>query len=90
MKAQIQIINEPSSLKSEVFEKTGDNDGYKACPYCGQSKIPFKLGVCACGNQIGNIPYVNNPEAYAINWYSYIKSNSAKVQKLGIAELMDN
>lgn len=46
---------------------------YKKCPYCGQSKIPFKLGVCVCGKQVGKIQYVKNAKNFAGSYYSYHK-----------------
>ena len=75
---------------SEVFEKNEPdyNQNYKQCPYCGQSKVPFKMGVCVCGKQVGNITYINNAETYAKNWYNWI--GTQKVEKLGIVELIDN
>ena len=72
----------------EIFEKTDSNESYKICPYCGQRKIPFKMGVCVCGKQVGSIQYVKDPKKYAKHWYSYI--DSSKVEKLGIIELIDN
>jgi hypothetical protein len=90
MKTQVVIkIELPSG--SEVISKKidpADEQKYKQCPYCGQSKIPFKMGVCICGKQVGNITYVNNAETYAKSWYAYLKK--PKVEKLGIVELMDN
>ena len=53
---------------------TVDSENYKQCPYCGQSMIPFKKGVCVCGKQVGNITYVNNAESYAKSWYEYVGS----------------
>lgn len=50
-----------------------NGDDYKNCPYCGQSKIPFKLGVCICGKQVGTIQYVNDVKKFAKNYYSYIE-----------------
>lgn len=44
---------------------------YKECPYCGQNKIPFKMGICICGQQVGNIKYIKNTENFAKNYYSY-------------------
>ena len=61
----------------------------RSCSSCGQGKIPFKLGVCLCGNQMGQIQYVNDPEKFAKNQYfSYVETS--KVEKLGIEEMMDN
>ena len=51
----------------------GNGDDYKNCPYCGQSKIPFKLGVCICGKQVGTIQYVNDTKKFVKNYYSYIE-----------------
>ena len=71
MKVQITIqlmIAEP-----EVFPKTGTEELCKTCPYCGQSKIPFKMGICICGKQVGNIQYVKNKEKFAKGqYYSYV------------------
>lgn len=88
MKKQIMIqvtISEP-----EVFPNAdSDDQSYKTCPYCGQNRIPFKLGVCICGKQVGKIQYVKNAEKFAKSqYYSYI--GNSKVQKLGIPELTDN
>ena len=63
---------------------------YKRCPYCRQGMVPFKMGVCICGKQVGNITFVNNAECYAKHWYEYVGSRKQKVEKLGIVELMDN
>ena len=74
---------------TETFEDICNDDSqYKACPYCGQSKIPFKMGVCVCGAQVGKILYVKSSKAYAENWYSYV--GNSKIEKMGIAELLDN
>jgi len=61
----------------------------KSCPYCGQSLVPFKLGVCMCGMQVGSIQYVVDPEKFAENQYCF-HTVTSKVEKLGIAEMMDN
>ena len=48
---------------------------YKECPYCGQKEVPFKLGVCICGKQVGGIIYVENAARYArtrFPYYGYI------------------
>ncbi|QMU54776.1 MAG: hypothetical protein GKS07_07750 [Nitrosopumilus sp.] len=74
---------------TETFEDACNDDSqYKTCPYCGQSKIPFKMGVCICGAQVGKIRYVTNSKKYAKNWYSYV--GNSKIEKMGIVELMDN
>ena len=49
-------------------------DECRECPFCGQGLIPFKLGVCICGRQVGNIQYVKNTERFAKNYYSYIEA----------------
>ena len=80
-----------ASAFTETFEEDVCNDPqqYKECPCCGQRKIPFKLGVCVCGNQVGGIQYVNSAEKFAnVQYYSYV--GTPNVDKLGIAELMDN
>ena len=92
MKAELLIkIELPSdSIIFKKIESTDNIQKYKECPYCGQAKLPFKLGVCTeCGKQVGSITYVNNAESYAKNWYEYI-GKRPKVEKLGIEELMDN
>ena len=43
----------------------------KTCPYCGQSKIPFKRGVCLCGKQVGSIQYISDTEKFATHYYSF-------------------
>lgn len=43
----------------------------KTCPNCGQSMIPFKMGVCVCGEQVGKIQFIINTKRYAKNYYSY-------------------
>ena len=65
------------------------NDVDKFCPTCGQGKIPFKLGICMCGNQMGKTQYVNNTEKFAKNQYNFYVGIS-KVKKLGIEEMIDN
>ncbi len=47
------------------------DEDYKECPYCGQNQIPFKMGVCICGRQVGNIQYIRNTESFAKNYYTY-------------------
>ena len=74
---------------TETFEDICNDDlQYKTCPYCGQSKIPFKMGVCVCGAQVGEILYVKSSKRYAENWYSYV--GNSKIEKMGITELLDN
>jgi len=51
-------------------------NGDKECPYCGQVQIPFKLGICICGGQVGKIKYVNTPKNFAKNYYSYLEETS--------------
>lgn len=51
--------------------KSKSDEDYKECPYCGQNQIPFKMGVCICGRQVGNIQYIRNTENFAKNYYSY-------------------
>ena len=57
-------------MKNKKTETIEAKD-YKECPYCGQSEIPFKLGVCICGRQVGGIQYVRNPKVFAKNYYYY-------------------
>ena len=89
MKAQNMKAIE--SAFTETFEdvRNDDHQQYKECPCCGQRKIPFKMGVCVCGNQVGGIQYVNSAEKFAnVQYYSYV--GTPNVDKLGIAELTDN
>ena len=65
------------------------NDMDKFCPTCGQGKIPFKLGVCMCGNQMGRIQHVNDTEKFAKNQYHFYVGMS-QVEKLRIEEMIDN
>lgn len=44
----------------------------KDCFFCGQGLIPFKLGVCFCGQQVGSITYVKNTQHFAKINYSYL------------------
>lgn len=89
MKATITITIE--SKVAEIFEKTCNDDlHYKTCPYCGQSKIPFKMGVCICGAQVGKIQYVNDPQRIVNQYYTYVGDDDTRTEKLGISELMDN
>jgi len=55
-----------------------ENNSYKTCPYCGQGIIPFKLGVCICGNQVGSIQYVQNAGSFAKNYYFYLGADVLK------------
>ena len=54
------IILEYFNIHEEKIIKHNDgsnasihNNKYKICPKCGQGLIPFKYGLCICGNQIG-------------------------------------
>ena len=58
-----------------IFSEHNDDVRYKTCSYCGQGIIPFKMGVCICGRQVGKIQYIKNPKKYARNYYSYGGSN---------------
>lgn len=49
--------------------ETTETKDYRECPYCGQKEIPFKMGVCICGRQVGEIQYVKNPKVFAKNYY---------------------
>ena len=53
-----------------ILEKESISENYKTCPHCGQDQIPFKLGICICGKQVGKIQYVKNSEIFARNYYS--------------------
>jgi hypothetical protein len=84
---QKQKISQIEKLPSaESFENIGNDDkSYKECPYCGQCMIPFKLGVCICGAQVGKIQYVQNPIKFAKEQY-YCHVGVTKVEKLEIKE----
>ena len=82
-----EIMQNETSSNSDVFSISSNCD-YRQCPYCPNNTIPFKLGVCICGHQVGDIQYVQNPPAFAKNYYSYV--GILQVEKLGILELMDN
>ena len=77
---------------TKTFENVRNDDRrqqYKECPCCGQRKIPFKMGVCVCGAQVGDIQYVNSAEKFAnVQYYEYIGNEN--VDKLAITELLDN
>ena len=65
-----KITDQEKSPKSKIYSKF-DNDDYKKCPYCKQNKIPFKLGVCICGEQVEAIQHVQNTKQFVISYYSY-------------------
>ena len=71
----IQSKSEPGN-----FSEYGNED-HKRCPYCGQSKIPFKLGVCICGRQVGNIRYVKNLSNFSRNYYSYVGEYDTAIEE---------
>ena len=75
--------------RSWEYILSGGNWELNSCPYCGQGLIPFKLGVCVCGMQVGSIQYVIDTEKFAKNQYHFYVGTS-KVEKLGIVEMMDN
>ena len=73
MKTQI-IITIESKKEEDVFaQDTSENDltHHKTSPYCGQGKFPFKMGVCICGKQVGQIQFAHNSESFTKN-YEYI------------------
>ena len=55
--------------KSELHIASTGNDEYKRCPECGQNEVPFKMGVCICGYQVGEIQYIKNTKLFAKNYY---------------------
>ena len=59
-------------------KETQEAETWRTCPNCGQGVIPFKLGVCICGTQVGKIQYVQNASSFAKNWYSYVGSDVSK------------
>ena len=62
-------------MKQETIQKiSGD---YKVCSQCGQGEVPFKLGVCLCGNQVGEIQYVKDPRQFAKNYFRHEKYDTA-------------
>ena len=52
-----------------VKQKTIQTGDYKSCHDCGQNTVPFKLGVCVCGHQVGQTQYVKDPEKFARTQY---------------------
>jgi len=62
----------------ELFSYFMNQKEFKKCPYCGQGLIPFKMGVCICGHQVGNIQYVQNSDSFARNYYSFVGSDVSK------------
>ena len=56
-----------------IFSNSREN----MCPYCGQNFVTFKISVCVCGMQVGNIQYVKSPKKYVKYYYSYRDENSA-------------
>jgi hypothetical protein len=83
-------IKKENTLRTENF-LSGDKD-YKKCPNCGQSQFPFKLGVCICGNQVGEIQYVKNPNQFAKNYFPYEERFDTAVEETfaGIPEWDDS
>ncbi|NND86592.1 MAG: hypothetical protein HKM23_04590 [Nitrosopumilus sp.] len=79
------IQRQPSEPKISLR----DYDDYKKCLQCGQELIPFKLGVCVCGKQIGNTQYVQNPERFAKSNYANLGCKT-KSEKPRMKKLMDN
>ena len=51
------ILDHFGLLDEEVINCTNNishsSSNYKNCPRCGQGLIPFRYGLCFCGNQIG-------------------------------------
>jgi hypothetical protein len=90
MKAQIPIQIETKMTVSglDIFPHDDYQNRERACPNCGQGSIPFKVGVCICGMQVGKIQYVNNPQKIVKQYYTYV--SNPNTEKLGIAELVDN
>lgn len=65
-------------IKGNANRKLFSGQSNKTCPYCGQSSIPFKQGVCICGKQVSEIQYVKNPKKFAkVQYYSYKDSDHA-------------
>ena len=60
--SQKTVQQNPSSYGK--ISKT-HNEDYKRCPHCYQNQIPFKHGVCICGEQVWDIQYVKHPRKYA-------------------------
>ena len=61
-------------------------DECRECPFCGQGIIPFKLGVCICGQQIGCIQYVENTQLFAKNYYAYLGNTISEKYDTAIDE----
>jgi len=58
----------------------------KECPFCGQGIIPFKLGVCFCGQQVGCIQFVKNTQRFAKNYYSYLGNTISEKYDTAVKE----
>lgn len=68
------LMNQITLQKETALpEFLSDYNDDKTCPRCGQKEMPFKLGVCRCGNQVGQIQYVKDPEKFARNYYSCVE-----------------
>ena len=74
-----------------LFSKTAMFQDYKACPHCGQNKLPFKKGICPkCCRQVDDIQYVKNPKEYVKSNYGNVKMDIWEVyQKLDEMEMSD-
>ncbi len=72
----LQIKNQFMKTQNEKSSPViiGNGNDFKNCPYCGQSKIPFKLGVCICGKQVVVTQYVKSPARFAKNHYFHIEN----------------
>jgi len=62
------------------------DDKYRECSFCGQGIIPFKLGVCFCGQQVGSIQYVKKTQSFAKNYYSYLGYTVSKKYDTAVDE----
>jgi len=72
-------------MKQRTIQKSDD---YKVCFQCGQGEFPFKLGVCLCGNQVGEIQYVKDPKQFVKNYYRHEKYDTAVEETFaGISEV---
>ena len=49
-------------------------DKFRECSLCGQGIIPFKLGVCICGQQMGCVQYVENTQLFAKNYFTHLEN----------------
>jgi len=66
------FMNRQLKTNEKPIYQIFSSDADKRCTCCGQGIVPFKLGVCVCGHQMGSTQYVQNPVNFAKRYYSFI------------------